>query len=80
MIFDGYSGFFVCFVFKVRNCLKSFLKVYLFILAASGCQLPHAGSMLLHRASLVVASRLGSCGVWVSCPVVCGILVPQPGI
>ena len=58
-------------VHRIEVNWNLFWKIYLF--GCIGSQLQHARSLLQSTGCLVVAHRL-------SCPVACGILVPQPGI
>ena len=54
---------------------EKYIEIFLkdLLIGCTGSQLQHAISLLQSTDCLVVAHRL-------SCPVACGILVPQPGI
>ena len=51
------------------------------ISAAASPTLPTQSVFLFHFSVFVCLAVLGlSCGMWLSCPAACGILVPRPGI
>ena len=63
----------------ILHLIYLFKNIYLFETIESW--LRHVGFLLQCSGfSLVVLLGLSSCGMWVSCSVVCGISVPHPGI